>query len=85
MKKNKKKFLFVTIIVIFLVLIDQATKIIVFLQKDEIANGIKIFDFFNIVYVENRGISFGIFSSLDASFYLGILSFFNKCLYYIHN
>ena len=32
-------------------------------------------DFFNIVYVENRGISFGIFSSLDASFYLGILSF----------
>ena len=75
MKKNKKKFLFVAIIVIFLVLIDQATKIIVFLQKDEIANGIKIFDFFNIVYVENRGISFGIFSSLDASFYLGILSF----------
>ena len=34
-----------------------------------------ILDFFNIVYVENRGISFGIFSSLDASFYLGILSF----------
>ena len=29
----------------------------------------------NIVYVENRGISFGIFSDLDASFYLGILSF----------
>ena len=25
--------------------------------------------------MENRGISFGIFSSLDASFYLGILSF----------
>ena len=75
MKKVKKKALFVTLITLTSVLIDQLTKIIVFLQKEQIGNGIKIWDFLNIVYVENRGISFGIFSDLDASFYLGILSF----------
>jgi signal peptidase II len=75
MKKIKKKIIFVSLIVIFSVLIDQASKIVAFIQKDKIGDGIQILDFFNIVYVENRGISFGIFSSLDASFYLGILSF----------
>ena len=75
MKKIKRKFTFVTLIVIFLIFIDQGTKILVFLEKDKIESGIRIFNFFNIVYVENRGISFGIFSSYDASFYLGILSF----------
>ena len=44
-------------------------------KKERIGTGIPILNFFNIVYVENRGISFGIFSSYDASFYLGILSF----------
>ena len=69
MKKIKKKFIFVSLIVIFSVLIDQASKIVAFIQKDKIGDGIQILDFFNIVYVENRGISFGIFSSLDAFFY----------------
>ena len=68
MKKVKKKALLVTLITLTSVLIDQLTKIIVFLQKEQIGNGIKIWDFLNIVYVENRGISFGIFSDLDASF-----------------
>ena len=62
-------------IVISLVLIDQVTKILVYIEKERIGTGIPILNFFNIVYVENRGISFGIFSSYDASFYLGILSF----------
>ncbi len=75
MKKIKNKILFVSLIVIFSVLLDQVTKIAAYIQKDKIGDGVKILDFFNIVYVENRGISFGIFSSLDASFYLGILSF----------
>ena len=75
MKKINKKFIFVAFIAFSAVIIDQATKIIVFIQKEKIREGIKILDFFNIVYVENKGISFGIFSSYDASFYLGILSF----------
>ena len=75
MKKIKNKILFVSLIVIFSVLLDQVTKMAAYIQKDKIGDGVKILDFFNIVYVENRGISFGIFSSLDASFYLGILSF----------
>ena len=75
MKKINNKILFVSLIVILSVLLDQVTKMVAFIQKDRIGDGIKILDFFNIVYVENRGISFGIFSSLDASFYLGILSF----------
>ena len=75
MKKINNKILFVSLIVILSVLLDQVTKMVAYIQKDKIGDGIKILDFFNIVYVENRGISFGIFSSLDASFYLGILSF----------
>ena len=75
MKKINNKILFVSLIVILSVLLDQVTKLVAYIQKDQIGDGIKIFDFFNIVYVENRGISFGIFSNLDASFYLGILSF----------
>ena len=75
MKKLKSKFVLVTLIVISLVLIDQVTKILVYIEKERIGTGIPILNFFNIVYVENRGISFGIFSSYDASFYLGILSF----------
>ena len=84
MKKINNKILFVSLIVIFSVLLDQVTKMVAYIQKDKIGDGIKILDFFNIVYVENRGISFGIFSSLDASFYLGILSF-NKRLHNFFN
>ena len=45
MKKVKKKALLVTLITLTSVLIDQLTKIIVFLQKEQIGNGIKIWDF----------------------------------------
>ena len=79
MKKINNKILFVSLIVILSVSLDQVTKMVAYIQKDKIGDGIKILDFFNIVYVENRGISFGIFSSLDASFYLGILSFLDDC------
>ena len=82
MKKVKSKFVLVTLIVISLVLIDQVTKILVYIEKERIGTAIPILNFFNIVYVENRGISFGIFSSYDASFYLGILSFL-ICFYII--
>ena len=36
---------------------------------------IKIFSWLNLVYVENKGISFGMLSQFNISFFLGILSF----------
>jgi len=36
--------------------------------------GIYLFDYLNLVYVENRGVSFGFFAEHDKSFYFGILS-----------
>ena len=35
----------------------------------------EIFSWLNLVYVENKGISFGILSKLNISFYLGLVSF----------
>ena len=75
MKQFKKKFLLSSLIVTFSIFIDQASKKVVFLQKDLFINGIEVLDFFNLVYVENKGISFGILSEYELSFYLGILSF----------
>ena len=75
MKQFKKNYLLSSLIVTFSIFIDQVSKKIVFLQKDLFINGIEVFDFFNLVYVENKGISFGIFSKYELSFYLGILSF----------
>ena len=42
MKKIKKKIIFVSLIVIFSVLIDQASKIVAYIQKDTIGDGIQI-------------------------------------------
>ena len=46
MKKIKNKILFVSLIVILSVLLDQVTKMVAFIQKDKIGDGIKILDFF---------------------------------------
>ena len=75
MKQFKKKYLLSSSLVIFSVFIDQVSKKIVFIKKDLLINGIEVYDFFNLVYVENRGISFGILSKYELSFYLGVLSF----------
>ena len=47
----------------------------------------EIFKGLNFVYVENQGISFGIFSNLNISFFLGIISFLisTYILYLIYN
>ena len=37
-------------------------------------SGLKIFEGFNIVYVENKGVSFGIFAEYIITFFLGVLS-----------
>ena len=70
--KNFVIYTFITILVIFL---DQISKFIVSQNKILLSEVIEINDFLNLVYVENKGITFGIFSDLNISFYLGILSF----------
>ena len=64
------------ILLIFLISIslDQITKFIVEENTNILKNGLQITSFFNLVYVENRGVSFGMFAEHDKSFYFGILS-----------
>lgn len=71
---NKRLF-FLGIFIAFLVaFFDLLSKRVIFAILENIALSdssknpeIKIFDFFNLVYVWNRGVSFGMFSSLEHS------------------
>ena len=74
MKISNKTFL-TTILVIITVLIDQISKLIILKNIFFLSQGINIFWGLNIVYVENRGVSFGLLSEFNIPFYLGILSF----------
>ena len=70
----KASFKIVIIITSFVFLFDQLTKYLV-LQNFEILSSVfEVFKGFNLVYVENKGVSFGIFSELNIPFYLGVLS-----------
>ena len=71
---NKERVTF--LIVVFSVSIDQFTKYFAFMHKASLHIPMQIFSWFNIVYVENKGISFGILSKFNISFYLGLVSFF---------
>ena len=71
---NLKKSLFF-LLSILLFFFDQLTKYYVVLNSELLIYGIKITSFFNLVYVINRGISFGLLADLNISFYLGIFSF----------
>tara|TARA_B100000963_G_C22422347_1_gene578230 strand:- start:3 stop:467 length:465 start_codon:yes stop_codon:yes gene_type:complete len=62
------------IIVIFSFLIDQVSKLIVLKNILLFSSGVNIFYGFNLVYVENKGVSFGLLSNFNIPFYLGILS-----------
>ena len=68
---SKKHILLIVLISISL---DQITKFIVEENTNILKNGLQITSFFNLVYVENRGVSFGMFAEHDKSFYFGILS-----------
>ena len=60
---NLDKFIETFLVIIFLVLIDQCTKI--FISKIMLNNSfedIKLLPFLNIVFVRNTGVSFGMFS-----------------------
>ncbi len=56
------------------VIIDQFSKNIIKNNIVAIDSGLKIFDGFNIVYVENKGVSFGILAEYNITFFLGVLS-----------
>ena len=68
---SKKHILLIVLISISL---DQITKFIVEENTNILKNGLQITSFLNLVYVENRGVSFGMFAEHDKSFYFGILS-----------
>ncbi len=70
---NKEFLAFV--ITCFSIIIDQISKYLVALYKASLYPPLEIFSWLNLVYVENKGISFGILSKFNISFYLGLVSF----------
>lgn len=70
-----KKFIYCLKITLLIIILDQLSKIVAYNNKQNLGSVIEIFSGLNLVYVENRGISFGFLSNLNISFYLGILSF----------
>ena len=69
-----KKISFVLLILILCLILDQLSKNIALVNYNLLKDGILISDYLNLVYVENRGVSFGFFSEHDKSFYFGVLS-----------
>ena len=70
-----KKEILVCLITCFSIIADQITKYLATLNKASLYPPLEIFSWFNLVYVENKGISFGILSKFNISFYLGLVSF----------
>ena len=55
-------------------LLDQISKFYVVKYQLILINNIKVLENLNLVFVLNKGISFGFLSNLNISFYLGIVS-----------
>ena len=70
------KEIVVILITCLSIITDQITKYLAILYKASLHPPVEIFSWLNLVYVENRGISFGILSKFNISFYLGLVSFF---------
>ena len=62
------------LIIVFSILFDQASKIFIGKNMNLYIPAKPLSNFLNIVYVENKGISFGLLSELNIPFLLGILS-----------
>ena len=69
-----KKISLVLLILILCLILDQLSKNIALVNYNLLKDGIHVSDYLNLVYVENRGVSFGFFSEHDKSFYFGVLS-----------
>lgn len=63
------------LIISLIILADQITKFIAKENLEHLYNVVSVFPFMNLVYVTNRGVSFGLLSNYDITLYLGILSF----------
>ena len=80
-KKINKLFIYGSLIAIFVAFLDLLSKRLIFAYLEDIAltkntlnPEIEIFSFFNIVYVWNRGVSFGMFNGIaNAQLVLSIL------------
>ena len=73
--KTFNKEILVFLITCFSIIADQITKHLAILNKASLYPPLEIFSWFNLVYVENKGVSFGILSKFNISFYLGLISF----------
>tara|TARA_B100001029_G_C14950225_1_gene388327 strand:- start:83 stop:547 length:465 start_codon:yes stop_codon:yes gene_type:complete len=82
-----KKLIFSLLLSGFIIFLDLITKFYVKENINLLISNMEIFKGLNFVYVENQGISFGIFSNLNISFFLGIISFLisTYILYLIYN
>tara|TARA_B100000963_G_scaffold355481_1_gene373818 strand:+ start:37 stop:501 length:465 start_codon:yes stop_codon:yes gene_type:complete len=73
--KIKKDFILAFTISSIAVILDQVSKLVILKNKFLLPIKITSFDGLNLVYVENKGVSFGMLSQYNIPFWLGILSF----------
>ena len=73
--KIKKDFILAFTISLIAVILDQISKLLILKYKVLLPMKVSSLDIFNIVYVENKGVSFGMLSEYNITFCLGILSF----------
>ena len=68
------KLFFSIFITFFAFVIDQVSKSFVEKNINFFLSGFNVFDGLNLVYVQNKGVSFGLLSGLNITFILGIIS-----------
>ena len=68
------KLFFSIFITFFAFAIDQVSKSFVEKNINFFLSGFNVFDGLNLVYVQNKGVSFGLLSGLNITFILGIIS-----------
>ena len=73
--KTNKDFILAFTISSIAVILDQVSKLVILKNKLLFPLKITFFDGLNLVYVENKGVSFGMLSQYNIPFWLGILSF----------
>ena len=76
---NRSKFLYSFSIALLSILIDQLSKYFVENNLEIFINGLVILEGVNLVYVQNNGISFGMLSNFNITFFLGLLSLIISC------
>ena len=76
---NRSKFLYSFSIALLSILIDQLSKYFVENNLEIFINGLVILEGVNLVYVQNKGIIFGMLSNFNITFFLGLLSLIISC------